>query len=139
MITYKQIREYSPEVATLVTKLCQEIKYDYQEASIRVSLKALFESDAFICVGAYYADKLVGVMSVLEVPELYNHNIITASEQFWYVEPKHRKGVGITLVKFIEKIIVSDKISFGISTPRLQKLLERHGYKQLKSIVEKYV
>ena len=51
--------------------------------------------------------------------------------------PSYRKGVGMDLVKYIENNLKVDTIEFGISNPRLMRLVERNGYRQKKTILEK--
>lgn len=137
MITYRQITEYSEEVALLVDGLCEEIEYNYVPEHTRQTLKKLFQNDIFTCVGAYDNSKLVGVVSFITFPEIHNFDEVVAYEQFWYVLPEYRKGVGIGLVKHIEKTLKVGIIEFGISEPRLQKLLQLNGYEYKKTLMRK--
>lgn len=137
MTTYKQIKEYSEGVALMIDALCEEIKYDYVCEHTRESLQRLFANEYFICIGAYKGDKLIGVIGFIVFPEIYNYNKVVAYEQFWYVLPDYRKGVGLGLVKYIEKTLKSDIIEFGVSQPRLQKLLKLNGYDYFKSLMRK--
>ena len=137
MITYKIIEEYTPDVKGLVVLLCNEIDYVYYGNDIETSLQAMFKQESFVCAGAYDGGELVGVIAFFVYPQLYNFEIVTASEQFWYVLPSYRKGVGMDLVKYIENNLKVDTIEFGISNPRLMRLVERNGYRQKKTILEK--
>lgn len=136
-ITYKQINTYSDRVATLVTKLCEEIKYDYNKQDIENSLQKLFASPDFLCVGAYKGKILVGVLAVFFAQELYNYSKITAHEQFWYVLPEYRKGVGLQLVKHVENKLNGVTIEFGIANESLQRLLQLNGYQIKKTLMFK--
>lgn len=136
-ITYKLITKHSDKVTNMVTALCDEIKYEFNCLDIEKSLKLLFANPTFTCAGAYDENELVGIIAFLTYPEIYNYNKLNSSEQFWYVYPSYRKGVGLELVKYIEKELYSDKITFGISNPSLQRLLQRNGYSFEKTLMSK--
>lgn len=137
MITYKEVDIYDDQVADLVFELTKYLKMEAKKEHIAKSLQALFLSDMFFCIGAYEGEKLIGTLGVMIFPELYNFNRKLGSEQFWYVLPGYRKGVGIELLKYLENNFKMDQLEFGTHDKRLQKLLERRGFIEEKTIIKK--
>jgi hypothetical protein len=137
VITFKRIQEYNSQVSVLGMMLGDEIEYPYDVERGLAVMKNMLSNDVFFCLGAYDDDKLVGMLCVLKVDDLFMPNATTAAEQFWYVLPSYRKGTGLQLVKELEKMLEVDKIQFGISNSLLQRLLLREGYTYKKTILEK--
>ena len=134
-------REYTEEdysaVEEMVLNLVAEIKVDYDEDSVKRNLQRLFSMPQFVCFIAEENYWPVGCAGFIVTPEIWNDNNVNASEMFWYVFPEYRGGVGGGLINYIEKNINCDSIEFGISDIRLQRMMERKGYKPVKAIIKK--
>ena len=131
----KQI-EYSQELVDLIFELSQVLGRDDNIEDISTNLNRLYERTEFIALGYFAEDKLVGILGGVKTNNLGNRNKLEFAEQFWYVKPQYR-GVGMKLIKHLENMLKDVTITIGVADPKLVKLLELHGYKRIKYIMEK--
>lgn len=140
MITFRRaIDEDLQAVQLMVIDLCIELGHDTDPKSICTSVAQYWSNPIVDCFIACNEGKPVGVAAFFTVPTMYNFNIRSSYEAFWYVKPEHRKGVGTGLLKYVENNLKTDIIDFGIENPRIQQLLRRQGYSTYKAIMRKVV
>lgn len=133
----KEIHSYSDELADLIGELLNELGEDWNREDLRISLVQSFKGEFFKVFGAWDDNQLVGTIGFFVTPELWNYQKFVAHEAFWYVKPRYRGMVGGKLLDYVETNLECDNITFGISDPRLLKLILRRGYKVEKTIVSK--
>lgn len=136
-ITFRRVEpDDLPFIVAMVVDLCIELGHDTCPDTIRESVEANEHNpmiDCFVAVDKYP----IGVACFMTAPAMYNRNIRHSHECFWYVDPSYRGSVGVRLIKCVEDNLKTDILDFGISNPRLQKLLQRRGYTYHKSIMRK--
>ena len=122
----------------MVLDLVKELQLKYDVESVISNLKVLFQLNNFKC---FIAENKypVGCAAFIVAPEIWNKVKLVAYESFWYVKPEHRKGIGMGLVKFVEKNIEADIIEFGIADKRLGEAMRRNGYNDKKTLMQKEI
>lgn len=122
----------------MVAALVEVLGDTYKMVDIVESFDILLpQEQIFFAYGAFDGEKLVGSIAVIKQGHLYNRDDVIAHEAYWYVYPSYRGVVGSRLLEVVEKECSSCKIDFGISDPLLQKLMQRRGYRPIKTIMRK--
>lgn len=106
--------------------------------------KDLDEKGKIVVICCKKDNELIGYILFIIMNDLHNKEIIFASEDFYYLKPKYRKGrTGIEMFKFaekylkiqgIDKILVSTQVKHDNS-----KLFEYLGYKNAEKIYIKNI
>ena len=133
----KAAEEEMPEVVELAKALAKELPITHRDYNFLES--HLYQVHNAGVLDTYIAIKegeIVGTLAFILGAEPWSGRVI-AYEAFWYVKPEYRGGVGMGLLKYVEKNLKCDTIDLGIYDPRLLKLLQRFGYTAIKTIVTK--
>lgn len=84
-------------------------------------------------------DKLVGMAACLLFPMYFNLSVPAAQELFWWVDPRHRFGVGGWLIEELEdqakeagaSVLLLGAVS-GLRDAAISRVYARRGYKPLE-------
>lgn len=124
-------------VEDLAIDLMHELPINYKdEAFSRKHMESIASTGRLDVFVACDGDEIVGTLGFILGPEPWSGRVV-AYEAFWYVKPSHRRGVGMKLLKYVEKNIDCAIIDLGVYNPKLLKLLERNGYTAAKTVVTK--
>lgn len=125
------------EVKELAIELCQELPITHRNPEyIRAHIEQAWSAGILQVFVAVEDKRIVGIIAFIVGPEPWSGRP-TGYEAFWYVKPECRGGVGIKLLEYVEKNLKCDILDLGVYNPRLLKLLERRGYKQVKAVITK--
>ena len=124
-------------VEDLTIDLMHELPITHKdEAFSRSHMESIASTGNLNVFVACDGDEVVGTLAFILGPEPWSGRVV-AYEAFWYVKPTHRRGVGMKLLKYVEKNIDCAIIDLGVYNPKLLKLLKRNGYIATKTILTK--
>lgn len=109
---------------------------DYNEADCAASLKALMQSDAFLCHVAEDDGQIVGMASGMIAPIYFNYAHKSGEELFWWVSDKAPQATGLRLLAALEASAKDAgcqswqmKSLAKLNGDRMGRLYERRGYR----------
>lgn len=126
-------------VIKYICDLCDEINFRYNENDIRNNFGTLVKNGTLVNFIAVKDCFIVGVLGFYVMKEIFNNDIIRASEAYWYVKPQFR-GCGLNLLDYAEMQFMSGVIiELGIHNKKLLRVLQKKGYIPRKTIIEKVI
>lgn len=116
---------------------------DYDVDSITAMTEELVENG--IVLYAEEDDKVIALMLVIIAPFPMNHNYKIAVEWVFYVDEAYRRtGMGVTLIKAAEAILINKRVKFfsmvsltGVTPKAANTLYESLGYQHCEATFTK--
>jgi hypothetical protein len=140
MITFRPMNEDDIEaVYKICALLADEDKEEFDENDLRNTIEKTFSQGILKAWLAACDGQIIGGIGFYVMPSLLKYAKTQASEAFWYVIPKYRKGTGNALLKHAEQELYTNDIDFGLKDDRLVDYMYKKGYTRFKTIVRKHV
>ena len=128
------------ELFTLGDKFAESSKFvEYDRVALKVNWKKLMLSDAGVLFAYIKNNAVVGMICGIHHPNILT-NELTATEMFWFVDPRHRGGVGTKLLDAFEdwakskgcsKVVM---VSMADLMPEIVgRIYENKGYEKLET------